>query len=60
MGPYFPINRGDDVEMEDLYENARGSVLFQYDPNRDGEGKRRWRILLENTLRFKDLRALTT
>ncbi len=58
--PYFPLNRGNPAEIADLYTNARGSVLFQYDPNSDGEGKRRWRVLLEDTLRFKDLPALTT
>ncbi|KAK3896742.1 hypothetical protein C8A05DRAFT_39712 [Staphylotrichum tortipilum] len=58
--PYFPINRGNPVEIAELYQNARGSVLFQYDPNSDGKGKRRWRVLLEDTLRFKDLPALTT
>ncbi len=55
--PYLPLNRSDPVEDAQLGTNARGSVLFQYDPDSDGEGQRRWRALLEDTFRVKSVPA---
>ena len=57
---YLPLNMADDAQRALIYTNARGSVLFQYDSNSDGEGKRRWRLLVEDRgLIYKNLPALT-
>ena len=47
MLPYTPLDTGDPVEREQLGTNSRGCVLFQYDPNSDGNGKRAWRLFAE-------------
>ncbi|KAK4447781.1 hypothetical protein QBC34DRAFT_449960 [Podospora aff. communis PSN243] len=39
--PYVPLNTAVDSERKQLGKNSRGSVLFQYDPNYDGNGNRK-------------------
>ncbi|KAK3896435.1 hypothetical protein C8A05DRAFT_20589 [Staphylotrichum tortipilum] len=55
--PYLPLNMSDPVEEAQLGTDERGSVLFQYDPDSDGKGQRRWRVLLENTFKVKNVPA---
>ncbi|OAA61964.1 hypothetical protein SPI_04823 [Niveomyces insectorum RCEF 264] len=39
--PYRPLNTGEAAEAAVLGTNALGTVLFQYDPNSDGQDRRR-------------------
>ncbi|KAK4194710.1 hypothetical protein QBC40DRAFT_318421 [Triangularia verruculosa] len=48
MVPYMPLNTNIPAEAAQMGTNARGSILFQYDPNADGNGRRRWRLLIED------------
>lgn len=35
----------EEIELETTH---RGNVLFQYDPDSDGQGTRRWRLFIED------------
>ncbi|KFZ02498.1 hypothetical protein V500_00164 [Pseudogymnoascus sp. VKM F-4518 (FW-2643)] len=50
--PYVPLNTEDPEESELLGTNNRGAVLFQYDPNSDGKGKKAWRLFLEKRFQY--------
>jgi hypothetical protein len=48
MVPYHPLDTGQPGQQEEMDTTARGSILFQYDPNSDPMGTRRWRLLAED------------
>lgn len=51
--PYvLPIS---EAEANKLGEDSRGAVLFQYDPNSDGKGKKAWRLFMEATFKYKEV-----
>lgn len=53
--PYVPLNIKVPVESELLGKNNRGAVLFQYDPDSDGKGKKAWRLFLEKRFEYMDV-----
>ncbi|KAI0530126.1 hypothetical protein GGR58DRAFT_508790 [Xylaria digitata] len=53
--PYVPLNVPDPIEEKELGTNNRGAVLFQYDPNSDGKGKKAWRLFLEKKFVYLEL-----
>lgn len=55
--PYVPLNLNDPREDAMLGTNNRGAVLFQYDPDSDGNGKKAWRLFLEKRFDYLELPA---
>ena len=56
MVEIVPYDRVNFREEENLLDTtSRGHVVFQYDPNSDGNGKRAWRLFLENRFDYKEL-----
>ncbi len=51
--PYMPLNTRNQAEAARLGTDARGVVLFQYDPNSDGKGKKAWRLFIEDRIIYK-------
>ncbi|KAI1120476.1 hypothetical protein F5Y10DRAFT_289646 [Nemania abortiva] len=54
--PYRAVDLNTEGELLDT--TARGHVVFQYDPNSDGNGKKAWRCFLESRFAYKDLSAI--
>jgi hypothetical protein len=51
--PYvLPISK---KEENDLGDKSRGAVLFQYDPNSDGKGKKAWRLFIEGSFKYGEV-----
>ena len=57
--PYIPLDTSTTAGDDELGSNSRGAVLFQYDPDSDGNGQRRWRLFLEDRVQYKDLPVLS-
>jgi hypothetical protein len=55
MVPYTPLDSLDAAESAQLGTDARGNVLFQYDPNSDGNGKKAWRLFMENRIESRNV-----
>lgn len=53
--PYKPLNTADATQAQQLGTDARGTVLFQYDPNSDGNGQRAWRLFIEARVDYKNI-----
>jgi hypothetical protein len=53
--PYMPLNTANPVEAAQFGTDARGVVLFQYDPNSDGNGKKAWRLFIEARVDYKNI-----
>lgn len=53
--PYMLLNTNLDSDAEQMGTNARGTVLFQYDPDSDGKGTKAWRLFMENRFIYKKL-----
>jgi hypothetical protein len=53
--PYMPLNTNDPVQAAQFGTDARGNVLFQYDPNSDGNGKKAWRLFIEARVDYKNI-----
>jgi len=43
-------------DEEKMWTSLRGTVLFQYDPNSNGNGKRAWRLWMEDRFTSAELR----
>ena len=50
--PYIPLDTNNPAQSALLGTNSRGVVLFQYDPNSDGNGKRAWRLFMEDRVEY--------
>ncbi|KAF2962857.1 hypothetical protein GQX73_g10709 [Xylaria multiplex] len=53
--PYVPVNVSNPIEEAELGTNNRGAVLFQYDPNSDGKGKKAWRLFQEKEFDYREV-----
>lgn len=53
--PYMPLNTDDPVQAAQFGTDARGNVLFQYDPDSDGKGKKAWRLFIEARIFYKNI-----
>ncbi|PVH73017.1 hypothetical protein DL98DRAFT_59479 [Cadophora sp. DSE1049] len=53
--PYIPLNTNDPAQGAQLGKDARGTVLFQYDPDSDGNGKKAWRLFMEARMVYKTI-----
>ncbi|KAJ3559040.1 hypothetical protein NPX13_g9596 [Xylaria arbuscula] len=51
--PYIRLNTLNPNEDAELGTNSRGAVLFQYDPNSDGDGQKAWRLFLEKRFQYQ-------
>jgi hypothetical protein len=53
--PYMPLNTNDPAQAAQFGTDARGNVLFQYDPNSDGNGQKAWRLFMEGRVFYKNI-----
>ncbi|KAL5345277.1 hypothetical protein ACLOAV_009647 [Pseudogymnoascus australis] len=53
--PYIRLDTNNAAEAAQLGTNARGTVLFQYDPNSNGSGKKAWRLFVEDRFNYKSI-----
>lgn len=51
--PYWRANPYDPDEAPLFETTTRGRMLFQYDPNSDGNNKKAWRMFIENRFDYK-------
>ena len=51
--PYIPLNTLDPGDRAEQGTNARGTVLFQFDNNHDGNGQFAWRLFMETRVIYQ-------
>lgn len=52
---YVPLEYDNPEDLAIVNESRRGMCLFQYDPNSDGNGRKAWRIFMEDDFYLKNL-----